>query len=245
MKQRISDDSVPAISTTAACLTIGAAVAALVCLASLHILSPEFDPAWRMVSEYANGRYSWVLSMFFACWGVSTVALAYAIRLHGRTLPAKVGLGLLVVSGIGEAMAAVFDLNHVVLHNLAGLLGMGGLPVAAMLISTSLGRSRVWLPVRKTLLLTANLTWVSVVLLAATFILMVGTFMATGLPTPAQAPRVLPAGVIGLVGWANRLLVVSYCLWAIVVAAEAIRVTAQTPARRQVDRIPAARASEI
>lgn len=55
-------------------------------------------------------------------------------------------------------------------------------------------------------------------LLVASFVLMVGTFMATGLPTPAQAPKVLPAGVIGLVGYANRLLVLSYYVWVIVVA---------------------------
>ena len=236
MKHEISDDRVPTISTLAARLAIGAAIAALLCLAILHVLSPEFDPAWRMVSEYANGRYSWVLSLFFACWGLSTVALAYAIRSQARTTAAKVGLGLLVIAGIGEAMAAVFDLNHVVLHNLAGLLGMGGLPIAAMLISASLGRTRTWSRARKTLLITANLTWVSLLLLVFTFVLMVGTFMATGLPTPAQPPKVLPAGVIGLVGWANRLVVLSYCLWAIAIAAEAIRVKAQTPAMQLEER---------
>jgi hypothetical protein len=32
----------------------------------------------------------------------------------------------------------------------------------------------------------------------------------------------LPHGVIGLVGWANRLLVVLYCAWAITVARHAM-----------------------
>jgi hypothetical protein len=40
-------------------------------------------------------------------------------------------------------------------------------------------------------------------------------------------PRVLPPGVIGLVGWANRLLIVPYLLWAITVAWQTIRLRGQ------------------
>ncbi len=60
-------------------------------------------------------------------------------------------------------------------------------------------------------------------LLAATFVLLIATFsrVAGGLPT--HAPTVLPPGVIGLVGWANRLLVVVYCVWVIAVARQAIK----------------------
>lgn len=223
MKRVVSDSGASTIELPAARLAIGAAVAALLLLAGLHVLSPEFDPAWRMLSEYANGRYSVVLSLMFACWGLSSCSLAYAIRRQARNTPAKIGLALLVLAGIGEAMAAVFDLNHLVLHNVAGLLGMGGLPFAAVLISVRLGRTQDWSPSRRALLLTANLTWISAILLAATFVLMVSTFLATGLPTPAQAPKVLPPGVIGLVGWANRLLVLSYCTWVITVAREGIK----------------------
>lgn len=53
----------------AARFAIAAAAAALLLLASLHVLSPAFDPSWRMVSEYANGRHGWVLSLMVAAWG--------------------------------------------------------------------------------------------------------------------------------------------------------------------------------
>jgi hypothetical protein len=59
---------------------------------------------------------------------------------------------------------------------------------------------------------------VSVALLAATFALLIATFSQVGGGLPAQAPQVLPPGVIGLVGWADRLLVVLYCAWVIAVA---------------------------
>lgn len=238
MKRVVSHGGVSTIELPAARLAIVAAVAALLFLTSLHALSPEFDPAWRMVSEYANGHYSFVLSLMFACWGLSSCALAYAIRSQATTIPAKVGLALLVLAGIGQALAAAFDLNQVVLHNVAGLLGIGCFPVAAVLISGRLGRTGDRSESKKALLLTANLTWISVIVLAATFVVMVSTFMATGAPTPAQAPKVLPPGVIGLVGWANRLLVLAYCIWTITVAWEGIKRSAQTAIGRKPIAVP-------
>jgi len=31
----------------------------------LHVLSPEFSPSRRVISEYALGHYPWVLSLMF------------------------------------------------------------------------------------------------------------------------------------------------------------------------------------
>jgi hypothetical protein len=213
----------------AARLAIAAAAATLLLLASLHVLSPEFDPSWRMVSEYANGHYGWVLSLMFAAWGLSSWALAFAIWPEARTTPTRIGLVLLTVAGVGQAMAAAFDINHDTLHGVAGALGILGLPIAAMLISVSLGRTEPWSVAKRTLLWTANLTWVSVALLGATFVLLVATFSQVGGGLPAQAPKVLPPGVIGLVGWANRLLVVLYCVWVITVAWQALKLRRRGP----------------
>ena len=207
----------------AASLAIVAAGAALLLLAGLHILSPEFDPSWRVVSEYANGRYGWLLSLMFASWAVSSFALAFAIRSRVRTHGGRIGLGFLVLAGVGQAMAAVFDINHP-LHDLAGVLGIGGLPVAAMLISVSLIRTQPWFASRKALLWTANLTWVSVVLMAATFAIMIATYLSAGGDMTAKVVTALPPGVLGLVGWTNRLLIVAYCAWVITVAWQARRI---------------------
>ena len=103
---------------TAARLSLAAAIATLLTLAVLHLLSPEFDPSWRMVSEYANGGYGWVLSLMFASWAVSSWALAFAIWPQVGTRAGKIGLFFLIAAGIGEAMASVFDINHS-LHDLA------------------------------------------------------------------------------------------------------------------------------
>jgi hypothetical protein len=120
-------------------------------------------------------------------------------------------------------MASIFDVTHDTGHGIAGLLGVGGFPVAALLLSVGLGHAEGWRGARKTLLWIANLSWISVVLLAATLVLMTMQFSrANGGHLPQHAPKSLPPGVVGLDGWANRLIVLSYCLWVFVAARHAI-----------------------
>lgn len=210
-------------SLSAEQLSIAAAIAALLFLGSLHILSPEFDPSWRMVSEYANGQYGWVLSLMFIAWAVSSWALAFALWSQVPTRAGKIGVVFLSAAGIGEAMASVFDINHP-LHGLAGIIGIGSLPIAAMLISVSLGRTREWSAARKALLWTANLTWISVLLMIITFAIMIITYTQTGATVNPQAEvTVLPPGVIAVVGGANRFLIVAYCVWVMTAAWQALK----------------------
>jgi hypothetical protein len=59
------------ISEWAAWSAILTTVATILLLVTQHILSPEFSPSWRVVSEYAFGYYPWVLSLMFLSWGIS------------------------------------------------------------------------------------------------------------------------------------------------------------------------------
>jgi hypothetical protein len=132
-------------------------------------------------------------------------------------------LWFLAVAGIGEAMASLFGVTHDTGHGIAGLLGVGGFPVAALLLSVSLGRTEAWDGAKKTLLWIANLSWISVVLLVATLALMtVQVAKANGGHLPQHAPKSLPPGVLALDGWANRLIVLSNCLWVFVAAWQAL-----------------------
>ena len=228
MKSGVFTSDTPEIEVTGALLSIVAAAAVLLLLASLHILSPEFDPSFRMVSEYALGHYGWVLSLMFLAWGISSWALAAAIWSQVKTKAGKVGLWFLVIAGIGEAMASVFDITHDTGHSIAGVLGIGGFPIAALLLSVSLGRIQAWRSVKKPLLWIANLNWISVVLLGAALVLMtVQSSQANGGQLPQHAPTALPAGVLGLDGWADRLIVLSNCLWVFVAAWQAMKLAGQ------------------
>jgi hypothetical protein len=191
----------------AARLSLAASVTTLVSLASLHVISPEFDPSWRVVSEYALGHHGWALCVLFLAWGVSSWSLAFAIRSQVRTIGGQIGLVFLVVAGVGEALAAVFDVSYPVGHALAGALGVPTLPIAALLISASLGRTPAWSSAKTALFGTAGLTGFSLALMVVAMFTLKGS--VGGLRVP--------------IGWPNRLLVAVYCTWAIVVACLAIR----------------------
>jgi hypothetical protein len=199
----------PALSLTAARLSFASGAAALGLLAALHLLSPELDPAWRMVSEYALGGYGWVLALMFLAWALSSFALFFAVRPHIPAVGGKIGLGFLLVSAVGTSLAIFFDFRHN-LHGLATILGIPTFPVAAVLISVSLARRTDWSSARRPLLWMAHLTWISLVLMLA--MLFIGLSQTGG----AFGPGVL-------IGWPNRLVVVAYCGWLIVAARHAVQ----------------------
>lgn len=235
MQEALTSSDASKTSVAPARVAIAAAAATVLLLAALHVLSPEFDPSWRMVSEYANGHYGWVLSLMFASWALSSWALAVTLRPQVQTRLGRIGLAFLITAGVGEAMASVFDINHP-LHGLAGIIGIPSLPIAAVLISVSLGRTHPGSTARRALLWTANLTWLSLILLVVTFIAMIVTYIRAGgdTTTASTAITTLPSGVIALVGWANRFLVVAYCVWVATVAWQAIRVRTQRAFRATV-----------
>src|SRR5436853_7533840 len=94
-------------------------------------------------------------------------------------------------------MASFFDVTHDTGHGIAGLLGVGGFPVAALLLSASLGRTEAWSSTKKTLLWIANLSWISVVLLVATLVLITMQLAkaSCGL-LPGHGAYTLPSGVL-------------------------------------------------
>jgi hypothetical protein len=223
--QLISVSNPPQIAEPAGWLAILATITAILLLGTLHVLSPEFSPSWRMVSEYAFGHYGWVLSLMFVSWAIGSWALVVVIRSQVHTNAGKLGLWFLMIAGIGEAMASVFDVRHEIGHGIAGLLGVVGFPIAALLLSVALGRNETWRPARRALLWIANLSWISVVLLVATLTIMTMQMArASGGHLPQHAPRSLPPGVLAVDGWANRLIVLSNCAWVLVAGWHAIQV---------------------
>ena len=211
MQTTSATTAVAALSLPTARVSIAAGALTLVLLAALHILSPEFNPSWRMVSEYALGSFGWVLALMFIVWAISAGTLYVTIRPLVQTAAGKVGLALLLISTAGTALAAIFDVRSS-LHGLAALLGIPTLPVAAMLITVSLLKHPDWAPAQTGLLAAANFTWISLVLMfAAVFI---------GLAKVGE----FGPGVY--VGWPNRLLIVAYCVWMIAIARQALQTQA-------------------
>lgn len=204
-------------------ISIVGAVSSLLLLAILHIVSPEFDPSWRMISEYADGKHAGLLFAFFVLWGLSSLALVATLRTFIKTRGGKIGLLLLAVAGIGQVMAGIFDINHP-LHDLAGNIAIPAFAIAALLVTRSLRKNTVWKQSVHPLVILAHASWISVVLLVVSFIVLIATYTASGAPASEGTEiTTLPEGIIALVGWTNRLLVVVFAFWAMVAAYLAIK----------------------
>ena len=54
-------------------------IAFLGILTLLHFIEPEFNPAWRMISEYEIGKYGVLMRVAFFCWGGAFLFLLSSI----------------------------------------------------------------------------------------------------------------------------------------------------------------------
>lgn len=206
----------------AAWLAIAATIVSALALVALHGLSPEFHPSWRMVSEYANGRHRWVLTVVFLSWALGSFALALALRPLGSGWLGVAGLVVLALAGVGEAMGGLFDVNHR-LHGTAFAIGVPALPIAAILLTMAARKAGLDLPIWA-----AALPILSVVVMAVSMAMLFSSLKAAGVTlTPGGPPlAALPDGVSAWNGWANRLVFASYYLW-VIVAGRAVLATDQ------------------
>lgn len=197
-----------------------------VALLLLHLVSPEFAPSWRMVSEYANGRHQWLLTLVFAAWAVSSVALIAALWPLRATALGSIGLIFLLLAAVGQAMGALFDINHK-LHGPAAMIGIPSLCIAAVLVTGALARRAdisappVW---------SAHLPWIAFALMIGALMLFFSSLKAAGVDmTGEPGPlKELPAGVTGYVGWANRLIFAAAYLWVALTSVAVIQTTTGT-----------------
>lgn len=186
-----------------------AAVALLVLL--LHAVKPEYAPSWRFISEYAIGANGWIMVLAFLAWSLSAAALFVALRRELHSVPGRIGNYLLLVVAVSLVFAGLFAADpitakpaeltsHGNIHALASMVGIPGIPVAALLISFSLvRRNPAWTPNRGQIVRFAHLTWISLLAMAA--------YLAFAVPSAGGfTPEVWA-------GWLNRIVVAAYLLW--------------------------------
>lgn len=208
-------------SAHAAWVALAATAVSGVALVLLHVFSPEFSPSWRMVSEYANGRAPWLLSVVFFAWAAASFALVFALWPLSASTLGKAALAFLILGGIGQVMGGAFDINHK-LHGPAAMIGIPSLCIAAVLVTMAMaGRADITAPP----LWSAHLPWISFALMIATLMLFFGALKAAGIEMSGQSEplKVLPEGVSGFVGWANRLLFAASYLWVVLTSLSVLK----------------------
>jgi Protein of unknown function (DUF998) len=224
MANTTTDKSTMAISVTAARITFWAAALFLVLLAFLHILKPEYDPSWRMISEYQIGRFGWAMQLAFISLSIASVGAMAAVWSQAKSIIGYIGLVLLLVAATGMTIGGIFPSDPITtdpdalsasgkMHILGATLGIPAMPFAVVLISWVVTRrSTAWASARRWLWLTTALVWLSFVALV---------FLAFVIAKGTLGPDVL-------IGWPNRLFIIGYSLWLMVVAWHAIQLSRQT-----------------
>jgi hypothetical protein len=215
-KELITTKPLTAFSVNAARISLSLGVLYSALLFSLHIVKPELDPTWSFISEYALGKFGWLMTVTFLALTGSQISLFFAIRTQVKTVIGYIGLFLLVLSAVGILITAVYQTDPITTNQAAmtqtGTMHVIGAsldwtPFAALFISLSLARTKVWSIKKRSMLITTTITLVLTI-----------AFMAT----VASAPdgKFGPGVYAGLVG---RFLIWSYLGWLATIALHVIR----------------------
>lgn len=140
----------------------------------LHALHPELHPARAYVSEYANGRWGWVLTLTLLAFASGAYALGRGLR---QSAGQRLGPALITAAGACMAVAALVSTDRygdeeVIgtfagrLHGYAAITGFAILVLAMLLLARPLEREPRWGRVGR---ITLPLAAVSVFALAGTF----------------------------------------------------------------------------
>jgi hypothetical protein len=208
-----------AASLPAARVSFAAAVTFVSLFAVLHVIKPELDPSWRMGSEYAIGRYGWVMQVAMFALALSCAALFAALRPEIETRGGRIALGVLLVNAAALVVGAIFIVDpvttkpadmttHGMVHGAAGAIFTFGFPITGVLLGQSLGRRARWRSATQSIRWTARFMSMSV----AMSLIHIITVQSRG-------------GVFGpgsWSGWLNRLVVLSFCAWLMTVSWRAL-----------------------
>ena len=225
MTDKKTTQPVTAISLTAARLSIAAVTTYQVTLIALIFIRPDLDPSWHTISEWAIGPYGWIMSLAFLVSAVSYGSLFVALKSQMRSRGGTIGLGILLICTIGTVGVGIFTTDPYppertlstigTLHIIFGSSALMFLPFAALLINLSLARkNQAWATERRALLCTAGLPLLGLVgflVHLAIFVIPLGDASGPGVP----------------IGWPPRFLFLTYMVWLITLAWQAVRVRSQ------------------
>ena len=198
----------PPWARSAATISIGSIGAFVAIVAIMHVLRADVDPSWRFISEYELGPYGWLMQAAFILLGLGTAVLTAAIARETRNWMGLIGVVQLGLSALGMLLAGVFvPAEGHYMHDVGAMLDM--VPSAALLMTWSLSRNRTWVSSGKP-------SWAFAVMPLGGFLIFMMS-MAVMLPRNGGRP-----GPTVLVGWQNRLLILTQSLWMIHLARQLV-----------------------
>lgn len=146
---------------------------ALFALLLLHVLRPDFAPASHMISEYAIGRYGWIMATCFLAMGCGCLMLLLGLARNGPgSVVAWVGTLLLGIPSIGLVVSAFFPMDSPgtpptrsgEIHNNSFLVNVISIFLVTVLLSVGFGRHPRWRTYQRTAVTMSALIVVAFVL---------------------------------------------------------------------------------
>lgn len=200
------------LTTVSTVYSLGATALAVGLMVLLHFLEPEFDPSWRMLSEYSLGLYGMLMRAAFLAMG--TAVIAVAVALSRVAWPWSLGLILVAIGPLG---AAFIDTDPITtpsthmsrrsnVHAALGSLFILGFPLAATIAGISVSGDPAVGPV---------LAWASIVPWI-TLVWFIGTSVRYARPDAVGGPVVR-------IGWPNRVSILAYLGWVALAAVTVLR----------------------
>jgi hypothetical protein len=199
-------------STVVTVYSLGASALAAGLMGLLHVLEPEVDPSWRMLSEYSLGRYGVLMRVAFLAMGTGVVAVAVALwRVAG---PWSLGLVLVAIGPLGAAFVDTDPITtpraqmsrRSTIHAALGSLFILGFPLAASVAGIGAAGDPAVGPI---------LAWASVAPWI-TLVWFLGTNVRHAQPDAVGGPDVR-------IGWPNRVSILVYLGWVALAAVTMLR----------------------
>ena len=175
-------------------------------IAILHVIEPQFDPSWRMISEYSLGRRGWVMRLAFVAMAVGLAATSVALWPFGGAWT----VGLAAVA-LGALAAAFIDADPIMTpraeatrvgraHTVLGGVLLAGFPPAALFAGVGVAHVLGWTLTIASVVPLAGLVW----------------FLIAAAPAHGQggSPEIR-------IGWPDRFCLLAYLAW-VVLAATAV-----------------------
>jgi hypothetical protein len=188
-------------------------------------IRPDLDPSWHTISEWAIGRYGWMMSAGFMISSVSYCALSLWLKNQTKGIAGYIGLGILAICVVGTFGVGLFTTDPLttapenlssigMAHFISGGSALFLFPLAALLISLSMrAKNTAWASARPTLL------WLAFVPLFGLMGFMTyHTLYVVPLGSTAYGPGVH-------IGWPPRFALFCYMIWLVVFNRTAIKLS--------------------
>ena len=184
----------------------------IVILIALHFIKPEFDPSWRMISEYEIGKNGWLMRLAFFIWAACIASFTITL-IQASVKPhyvIDIWLFIISIAMIGAGIfrtdpidASTNSLNDV-MHKVFGSIVILTFPIIGTIITVTY--------------ISQEAVRMKALLIIATALIWIGQVCFFGVTAISQRknPNIKQGSPEVKIGWPNRIMVLSYVIWVFV-----------------------------